>query len=415
MTYTQAQTFTMGSANITLYAMWTENVPRFLYVASYDYPGVSNYALDVSTGRLKLTGRVWVGPGPITLAPSGKFAYIANENRSISQCTIGADGTLSAMNPATVAAGWYPSSVTVDPSGKFAYVANDVDNTVSQYKIGSNGALSPMTPATVVTGLYPRAVTVDPSGKYAYVANSGDNTFSQYKIGTGGTLSAMTPSTAASGRNPSSITIDPLGKFAYVAHYYDNTVSQYMINAATGILSPMTPSTVAAGSGPFSVTVDPSGKYAYVANLEDDTISQYSIDATTGALSPMTPSTVAVGSSPRSVTVDPSGKYVYVLGGTFSLYTIGSNGALTPNSPATIITQPLAFSLAISYGTTPAAAVAKYAYVANYGDNTVSQFTINATTGALSPLTPSTVTAGSGPISITVDALGKYAYVANSR
>ncbi len=423
ITYTPGETFTIGSANITLYAMWTKNVPRFLYATSIDYPGVLNYALDASTGRLKLAGRSAVASGPITLAPSGKFAYIAYmgsvinmpnvSGGTIFQCTIGADGTLSAMTPPTVVAGLNPSSVTVDPSGKYAYVANFSNNTISQYKIGPDGALSPMTPATVVTGLYPSSVTVGPSGKYAYVANYGDSTFSQYKIGTGGLLSAMTPSIVASGQYPRSITIDPLGKFAYAAHYFDNTVSQYLISPTTGALSAMTPSTVAAGSGPSSVTVGPSGKYAYVANLKDSTISQYSIDATTGALSPITPSTVAVEGGLQSVVVDPSGKFAYV--GGISLYMIGPDGALTPNSPATIITQPLVFSLAISYGTAPAVAVAKYAYVTNYGDNTVSQYTISATTGELSPMIPATVAAGAGSISIAVDALSKYAYVANSQ
>ncbi len=422
-TYTPGETFTTGSADITLYAMWTANVPRFLYVtAIIDYTGVSSYAIDSSTGRLKAAGQVWAGPGPITIAPSGKFAYITymgdimnplNVIGSIYQFTIGADGALSAMTTSTVATGYHPGPVTIDPSGKYAYVGNSGDNTISQYTIGPDGALSPMTPATVVTGLYPSSVTVGPSGKYVYVANNGDSTFSQYKIGTGGLLSAMTPSMVASGQHPRSITIDPLGKFAYVAHYYDNSVLQYTISPTTGALSPMTPSTVAAGSGPFSVTVDPSGRYAYVANLKDGTISQYSIDATTGALSPITPSTVAVEGGLQSVVVDPSGKYAYV--GGISLYKIGPDGALTPNSPATIIAQPIADSLAISYGTASAAAVAKYAYVVNSGNNTVSQYTIDATTGALTPMTPSTVDAGSGPISITVDAFSKYAYVANSQ
>lgn len=41
----------------------------------------------------------------------------------------------------------------------------------------------------------------------------------------------------------------------------------------------------------------------------------------------------------------------------------------------------------------------EYAYVANYGGNTVSQYTIGAG-GALTPMTPATVAAGSNPASI---------------
>ena len=70
------------------------------------------------------------------------FAYVANgTSNDVSQYTIEADGTLSPLTPATVAAGNGPNSVTVEPSGQFAYVANF--STVSQYRVGADGTLSP--------------------------------------------------------------------------------------------------------------------------------------------------------------------------------------------------------------------------------------------------------------------------------
>jgi trimeric autotransporter adhesin len=56
--------------------------------------------------------------------------------------------------------------------------------------------------------------------------------------------------------------------------------------------------------------------------------------------------------------------------------------------------------------------IARYAYAANVGDSTVSQFTIAG--GALSAMTPATVGAGSSPYFITVDPTGRYAYVTNA-
>ena len=55
---------------------------------------------------------------------------------------------------------------------------------------------------------------------------------------------------------------------------------------------------------------------------------------------------------------------------------------------------------------------AKYAYVANYGNNNVSQYTIGVS-GALTAMAPPTVAAGSGASFVTVDPTGTYAYVAN--
>jgi DNA-binding beta-propeller fold protein YncE len=51
--------------------------------------------------------------------------------------------------------------------------------------------------------------------------------------------------------------------------------------------------------------------------------------------------------------------------------------------------------------------------VANFGDSTVSQYTIGAG-GALNPMTPATVGTGTGPYSVTVDPTGRNAYVANA-
>jgi len=55
---------------------------------------------------------------------------------------------------------------------------------------------------------------------------------------------------------------------------------------------------------------------------------------------------------------------------------------------------------------------AQYAYVANSADNTVSQYTVGAG-GDLTPMSPPTVTTGTAPQSVIVDATGSFAYVAN--
>ena len=56
--------------------------------------------------------------------------------------------------------------------------------------------------------------------------------------------------------------------------------------------------------------------------------------------------------------------------------------------------------------------VPRFAYVANYDDNTVSAYTVNPTTGQLRH--NGYVAAGINPASVTVDPSGKFAYVANS-
>jgi len=59
------------------------------------------------------------------------------------------------------------------------------------------------------------------------------------------------------------------------------------------------------------------------------------------------------------------------------------------------------------------AAAQSFAYVANHVDNTVSGYTINAATGALTPVPGSPFATGTMPTYVTVDPTGKFAYVTN--
>ena len=91
------------------------NIPRYAFVANSGDSSVSSYVVDAATGRLKYIGKVAAGSSPesVTVDPSGKYAYVANDgSANVSQYTIGANGALTPMATATVAAGTSPYSVT---------------------------------------------------------------------------------------------------------------------------------------------------------------------------------------------------------------------------------------------------------------------------------------------------------------
>jgi 6-phosphogluconolactonase (cycloisomerase 2 family) len=71
----------------------------------------------------------------------------------ISQFTIGSDGTLQAVSPATVAAGTGATGIACDPAGRFVYVTTQGGG-VLQFAIGAGGALEPLNPASA-TGSAP--------------------------------------------------------------------------------------------------------------------------------------------------------------------------------------------------------------------------------------------------------------------
>jgi trimeric autotransporter adhesin len=328
-----------------------------------------------------------------------------------------------------------PATLTVVA---FAYAVNiNKFNTanasnLSQYLIGTNGTLSPMNTPTVVTGPNPYSLTTDPNGQYVYVANydtlSVTGSVSQFAIGADGSLTPLTPATIAAGNGPNGIAANPAAPYVYVVNYNSSDVYQYSIGAG-GLLNPLATPTVAAGTNAASIALTPTGTYAYVANNNfpgaTGSVSQYSIDAlgtpTAGSLTPLSTPSVPAGAWPNDIVVDPSGRFVYVVnsntnasGNSISQYTIGANGLLTPMSSPTVPTGTQPWSITID-------AAGRNAYVSNRNNGnvgTVSHYTIDAATGALTlavPLAPATnpVAAGTGPSFLAIDPSGGFAYVTN--
>jgi len=360
--YTPGQTFTMGAANVTLYAQWpvTTNLGFAYVVNQYDGPGTISQLTMGPTGALTALTPAKVNaeydPNSLAVDPFGKYLYAvnlkggaSNTGGSISQYTIGADGTLAAMTPAVVAAGGQSVDIAVHPSGKWAYavVSKNPGASVVQYTIGANGALT-QTSSVLTTYVFTDFIAIHPSGKYLYVTNS--ISVDQFTIDpTTGALAAMSPASVpafnTAGHTTFAITVHPSGKYAYVTDYYGG-ILEYTINASTGALSQLAQTKV---DGPVQfaawITVDPSGKYAYVANAGSTSaaISQFTVGAD-GTLTAMTPASVGATSPGTNIQVDATGTHLYMTSGLgagatniVTQYLIGANGALTPMTPATVL------------------------------------------------------------------------------
>ena len=185
---------------------------------------------------------------------------------------------------------------------------------------------------------------------------------------------------------------------------------------------------VAGGVSPQSVAVDPTGKFAYVANegcpdLSGGSVSMYKIDPTTGTLTSIG-SLVAAGVGPddvpHSVAVDPTGKFAYVanwsdLTGSVSMYTINATtGALTSTGTIKAPCAPPPSPGSCSPYSVAVHPSGKFAYVTNEGGfapTSVSMYAIDATTGALTSI--GLIAAGGRAISVAVHPSGKFAYVAD--
>ena len=285
---------------------------------------------------------------------------------------------------------------------------------------------------TTPTHPTPASCTGAPSDEFAYALTN--YAVSMFTVNScNGEFSAATPASISTGYaypqdTSEQLVADPLGRFVYVANLVSNasdlsTISSYTINPTTGVLTATSPATVHTGWFPQAITIDPKGRFVYTANTDDSTVSMFTINQTTGVLTPTSPATVSTVlpnqliSDPSFITVDPTGQFLYVTvslsdGAAVFMYTINqTTGLLTPTSPATVETGGIPFQLVVSPN-------GKFAYVADNlaGNSTtdgVWEYTVNPTTGVLQPTSSIAIPAGAGPTAVAVDPTNSYAYVVN--
>ncbi len=235
-----------------------------------------------------------------------------------------------------------------------------------------------------------------------------------------GSSGAITPSGVAphSQTRPAQRAASPDAavEYVYVTNDGDRSISAYKINATTGALTHVK-GLFSTGTYPYGLAVDPSGKFAYVTNYGDNTVSGYSINATTGALKRVAGSPFAVGIEPYGLAVDPTGKFVYVANsayfgqnddGSVSAFTINAtSGTLTPVFGSPFAAHLYPFDVVVD-------PKGKFVYVTNRVSDDVSAYKINATSGALKQVSGSPFAAGITPANLAVDPSGRFAYVPNN-
>lgn len=365
-------------------------------------PGGQNCTVTNNTGTVTAT----VTNIAVACANVTEYAYVVNNgSNTISQYSVGANGALTPLAPATIATGSSPQSITVDPTRKFVYVTNLLNNTVSQYVVQGNGTLVPNSPATVATGSRPDGLAFEPNGAFAYVINSGDSNLTQYSVDSQGRLTRTAKTATVTGSNPWNLMFTPDGKFAYTSNFGTNiligsTVQQYSVGASGAGLAALNPPSVITNVRPAGSAVDPTGANFYLAVLGNDELDHFMITSG-GQLSLIAPYGLATASAPIYVALNQSGQNLYVVNyssvaaiapGTVAQFSIDSSGALTALNNPTVATgsAPVWFALEPR---------GQYAYVANSGDNNLSAYSV-AADGSLTLL--GTITTGVAPFAVAM-------------
>jgi 6-phosphogluconolactonase len=367
-------------------------------------------------------------PFSVSVASSGRFVYATSAtgnvlysfelNQTTGDLTPLSSGAVITSRDQPISLVAYSSVTAPSPatfSSRFAYVPNAGANTIGGYAIdASTGALSAGSPVGS-SGDGPRLAAVHPRGRFVLGVNeTGTNFVASYAINDpSGSLSAAGSTLFTGGNSPAALATHPNGRSIYLAHIFNagpnpNIVSAYNIDPTTGSLAPInvgfngintfTPAT--------AVAVAPSGRFVYFVN--DTHCGWAQINAATGGFAGPN-GNAGFGSPGKSaLAIDPNGRFAYVAiasdPGAIETYSIHAHtGELAPTGAPATPTGATPRSIAID----PAG---RFLYVSNYGDDTISMFAINRTTGALTAIGPALATGGD-PVSIAADYSGRFVHV----
>jgi 6-phosphogluconolactonase len=339
-------------------------------------------------------------------APTSDFLFQPNSNQVSGFQVDAVSGTVLATLP-NVAGPASGGGVTLT-STNFLYVSDFQNNVVYGYSVdATSGALTPISSspfsiAGLTTSQGTTGMASDPAGKFLYVVNGNNNAVAAFTINSTGQLATVTGSPFATSTSPQAAVVDHSGKFLYVSNNEDalGGISAYSIDAA-GALTPVpgSPFSTLVNGGPAGLAASPTGNFLYVAMAGTTTagnqIVAETINPSTGALSPVVGSPFGTGNAPLTVTIDPSGKFLYSTNSadsTVSGFSLDpTSGALTSVGSATA-TGPQPFAAVINSTT-------GLLFVACVQSTSISAYTVNSS-GALTSIAPVNGSGGGSGLAI---------------
>lgn len=316
---------------------------------------------------------------------SAMFLYATNRFASQIDMMSSAylSGSLSSLPTYSQPVSNVPTKLAVTPNNKFAYCGQGgAPGKIYQYSIGNDGELTALSPATVSALLITsHAMAISPDGLNLYAPSITSGTITQLAISASGALSVLSPQYVGSTSSVSNVVIHPNGGYVYVAEN-STFIGVYSRNASNGKLTEI--GSLSVGGNPTVLSIHPNGQYLYCMGSSNN-LNQFSINQFTGLLAPLSTQVIAGQNNPfQCMTIRKDGNYLY----------LGSGGSNTNNNQISWFaiapgTGQLSF---VGNSIMPAGSEIfdidfssdnTIAYVADQVANMVRVFSVNITTGAL--------------------------------
>ena len=262
---------------------------RFAYIANRELGVLSIF----DTTRNAVTGTIKVaegGPQFVSFAPDGKRAYVSIFNNARTVNVVGVLDTASNAFIATVPVGVRPFALDVTPDGKKVYVPNHDSGSITVIDTATNNVIN-----TIKVAPNPHWVDVSADGKTLYAANHESNVVSMID-----TTNDKVITTVPVEKSPHSILRHPTKPLLFNVNYDSNSLSVIDTNSNKVI------KTVPTASHPQDITLSADGEHIYIAAVDDNSIQVFSMKTMDIV------SRVPVGKAPTSVSVSRDGRQAYV-------------------------------------------------------------------------------------------------------
>jgi 6-phosphogluconolactonase len=282
-------------------------------------------------------------------------------------------------------------------------------------------------PVLVAEAKNPSFLEIHPNRKFLYAVSEvgGSGGVSAYAIDSRTGDLKLLNQQPSGGAGPCHVSLDHKGKNVLVANYGSGSASVIPIKS-NGRLREPTGFVQHAGSsvnprrqqGPHahSINVSPDNRFAFVADLGTDKVMIYRLDIKKGTIIKNNPpyAKLKPGAGPRHFSFHPNGKYAYVINEldcTVTAFTYEpTSGALSDIQ--TITTLPKDFNGSNTCAEVRVHPSGKFLYGSNRGHDSIAVYRIDLANGKLTFVEHETIDIKT-PRNFNIDPTGKFCLVAN--
>lgn len=289
----------------------------------------------IRSGRIILNGVEIVGPGDLNHLDSIRQPVNLLQNNTLIVELRSAPGSFL--------------TVSIVRDNGYVYVNNNLfgPNTVSAFSVNANGSLTPIAGSPFATGgsglgggfFAANRATIGTMNKFLFASNELTSNISVFSIDPATGAIALVPGapfpTAGVPSAGISLGVTPDNQFLFAASSGSGIITVFSV-AANGTLTPIPGSPFPVGGVPDGIRVSPDGKFLAVANISSDAVAMFSI-ALNGTLTqvPGSPFPATALGSLAGVEINCAGSLVFGgeavgIGTNIDVFSVGSNGALTP-------------------------------------------------------------------------------------